>query len=277
MTNMPATTPSEHQHTHAHAHAKAFIEAVRIDHGPHEHLGRFFLGADTLLRNRGLVASFAPVQQFADTNQRHFATWGRLIPLLDTRHARIPDRDALCIVCRDSRGEIVAIQGERLFRAGARTLADVVHSGEFFDSDLDDPTAEIGRCEITAPGAKTMGGHISYSGGLWVHPRYRSLRLASILPRLTRAYAVAHWGADYSVGFVKDDVAQTDLGRRYGYAHCEPAFQFYSRGALDYQGVLLWMTRSELLADLEQFLQHYASDIDARVDPRGAEHQRLRA
>jgi hypothetical protein len=270
-----ATKPKAQKHIEAD-HAP-FIQAVRIDHGPHEILGRFFLSVDTLIRSRGLLASFAPAQQFVETNEKHFDTWGRLIPLLDRRHASFPERDAICIVCRDRDGEIVAIQGERLFRAGRRTLADLVESGAFFDSDLADPQAEIGRCEITAPGAKIVSGHISYCGGLWVRSDYRSLRLASILPRLTRALAVAHWNADYSIGFLKLGVATTDLGKRYGYPRWELAFRFYSRGQLDYDGVMLWMTRAELLADIERFLADYAPEIDAGVDLGRTEKQRFRA
>jgi hypothetical protein len=183
----------------------------------------------------------------------------------------------MCIVCRNHLGEIVAIQGERLFRAGGRTLKDLVDGGELFDSDLSDDQAEIGRCEITAPGASIIRGNISYCGGLWVHPDYRSLRLASILPRLTRAWAVAHWNADYSIGFLKPDVAATDLGRRYGYPRAEAAFRFYSRSVLDYDGVILWMTRDELIAEIPRFLAQYASEIDAAVDFGGAQKQRSRA
>ena len=261
---------------------KSFVEEIRIDHGPHEILGRFFLNVDTLIRSRGLLASFAPARQFVETNEANFATWGRLIPLLDGRHAAFVEDDVMCIVCRNGQGEIVAIQGERLFRAGNHTLKDIVHSGEFFGSDLADHQAEIGRCEITAPGADIVSGNISYCGGLWVHPDYRSLRLASILPRLTRAWAVAHWNADYSIGFLKPDVAVTDLGRRYGYPRAEPAFRFYSRGVLDYDGVILWMTQKELLAEIPQFLAQYRPEIDAALDdatldPGSAEKQRSRA
>jgi hypothetical protein len=262
------------------AHHKPFAEDVRIDYGPHETLGRFFLGVDTLIRSRGLLASFAPARQFVETNEEHFDTWGRLIPLLDGRHARFAEKDVVCIVCRDGRGEIVAIQGERLFRAGQRTLADLVESGEFFDSDHVDPQAEFGRCEITAPGAKIVSGRISYCGGLWVHPDYRSLRLASILPRLTRAWAVAHWNADYSIGFLKPDVAATGLGKRYGYPRFETAFRLYSRGELDYDGGILWMTQKELIADIERFLADHASEIGAGVVGLGgadAQKQRSRA
>jgi hypothetical protein len=258
---------------------KSFTEEIRIDHGPHEILGRFFLNVDTLIRSRGLLASFAPARQFVETNEAHFDTWGPLIPLLDARHARFAEEDVICVVCRDGRGDIVAIQGERLFRAGRRTLADLVDSGEFFDSDLDDPLAEFGRCEITAPGAKIVKGRISYCGGLWVHPDYRSLRLAAILTRLTRAWAVAHWNAQYSIGFLKPDVATTDLGRRYGYPRFETAFRFYSRGSLAYDGGILWMTQKELIGDLERFLADYASEIDAGVGPgdAGAQQERSRA
>jgi hypothetical protein len=59
---------------------KSFVEQIRVDHGPHEILGRFFLNVDTLLRSRGLLASFAPARQFVETNEANFATWGRLIP-----------------------------------------------------------------------------------------------------------------------------------------------------------------------------------------------------
>jgi hypothetical protein len=253
---------------------KSFVEQIRVDHGPHEILGRFFLNVDTLIRSRGLLASFAPARQFVETNEANFETWGRLIPLLDGRHARFAEQDVMCIVCRNHLGDIVAIQGERLFRAGGRTLKDLVDGGELFDSDLSDDRAEIGRCEITAPGASIISGNISYCGGLWVHPDYRSLRLASILPRLTRAWAVAHWNADYSIGFLKPDVATTDLGRRYGYPRAEAAFRFYSRGALDYDGVILWMTQDELLAEIPRFLSEYAPEIDAALDPGGAQKQR---
>jgi hypothetical protein len=257
----------------------SFAEQIRIDHGPHEVLGRFFLAVDTQIRSRGLLASFAPARQFVETNEAHFDTWGRLIPLLDGRHARFSEDDVICIVCRDRHGEIVAIQGERLFRAGPRTLEDLVESGEFFDSDLADPQAEFGRCEITAPGAKIISGNISYCGGLWVHPDYRSLRLASILPRLTRAWAVAHWNAEYSIGFLKPGIATSDLGRRYGYPRYEAAFRFYSRGELDYDGVMLWMTQKELVAEIERFLAENASghDVGVGLGGAGAQKQRSRA
>jgi len=258
---------------------KSFAEEIRIDHGPHEILGRFFLAVDTLIRERGLLASFAPAEKFVETNEAHFDTWGPLIPLLDARHASFSARDVICVVCRNDRGDIVAIQGERLFRAGRRTLADLVDSGKFFDSDLDDPLAEFGRCEITAPGAKIVKGRISYCGGLWVHPDYRSLRLAAILTRLTRAWAVAHWNAQYSIGFLKPNVAATDLGRRYGYPRFESAFRFYSRGELAYDGGILWMTQKELIADLERFLADRALEIGAGVgrDDAGAQQKRSRA
>lgn len=274
MTSLPSRKSENRKQAAEH---KSFAEEIRIDYGPHEVLGPFFLSVDTLIRSRGLLASFAPARQFVETNEEHFNTWGRLIPLLDGRHARFSEQDVICVVCRNRRGEIVAIQGERLFRAGTRMLSELVESGEFFDSDLADPKAEIGRCEITAPGASMINGHISYCGGLWVHPDYRSLRLASILPRLTRAWAVAHWDADYSIGFLKPDIAATDLGKRYGYPRSEAAFRFYSRGELDYDGVILWMTKEELLADIERFLGEYASEIDAGVDLGGAQQQRSRA
>jgi GNAT superfamily N-acetyltransferase len=276
MTSVTNRRPEDRNRDTQHA---SFAEEIRIDHGPNETLGRFFLAVDTLIRARGLLASFAPARQFVETNEAHFDTWGKLIPLLDGRHARFSEKDVICVVCRNRQGEIVAIQGERLFRAGARTLADLVESGEFFDSDLADPKAEVGRCEITAAGAKIISGNISYCGGLWVHPDYRSLRLASILPRLTRAWAVAHWNADYSIGFLKPSVATTDLGRRYGYPRFEAAFRFYSRGELDYDGVILWMTQRELIADIERFLADNASGTDAgvRLDGAGAQQQRSRA
>lgn len=64
----------------ATATPRSFAEDIRIHHGPHEILGRFFLSIDTLIRARGLIASFAPARQFVETNERHFDTWGRLIP-----------------------------------------------------------------------------------------------------------------------------------------------------------------------------------------------------
>jgi hypothetical protein len=271
-----ARNPNQQNRTHRTNH-KSFASEIRIDYGPHEILGRFFLNVDTLIRKRGLLASFAPARQFVETNKAHFDTWGRLIPLLDGRYARFAQDDVICVVCRNGLGEIVAIQGERLFRAGSRKLKDLVESGEFFNSDLSDNQAEIGRCEITAPGASVIDGNISYCGGLWVHPDYRSLRLASILPRLTRAWAVAHWNADYSIGFLKHEVATTELGRRYGYPRAEAAFRFYSRGTLDYDGVILWMTQAELLAEIPRFLAEYASEIDAALDLGSAQKQRSRA
>jgi hypothetical protein len=274
MTSVTNRRPEDLDRDAQHA---SFAEQIRIDHGPNELLGRFFLAVDTQIRDRGLLASFAPARQFAETNEAHFDSWGKLIPLLDARHARFSEDDIICIVCRNGHGEIVAIQGERLFRAGSRTLGDLVASGEFFDSDLADPRAEVGRCEITAPGAKIVSGNISYCGGLWVHPDYRSLRLASILPRLTRAWAVAHWDADYSIGFLKPSVAATDLGKRYGYPRYEAAFRFYSRGELDYDGVILWMAQSELLADIERFLADNPSRIDAGVNHDGARAQQQRS
>ena len=64
-------------------------------------------------------------------------------------------------------------------------------------------------------------GRVVFSGAVWYHPDYRRQGLTSILPRLTKAYALTKWYTDSIVSFMAEDVVKGGTAERAGYAHVE--------------------------------------------------------
>ena len=244
-----------------------FLNELRVDYGPPGLLGRFFLGAEQAARQRGVHLAFGSFDEFAETNRRNFHTWGQLNRAFDPSVAPIPPDRAFCILGRDRRGEVVATQVARFYDIGEECLGDVMQSLRLFYPDTLTPElAAREKCEVTAPAARTLKGRIVYSGGGWYHPDFRGCSLSAILPRISRAYALARWNSDYTVTWVVDALIKKGVLARYGYTNVEWGVRFSSAGAVYYEGAFAWMARSQLLGDLARLLPQLTPQVD--VVPR---------
>ena len=149
-------------------------------------------------------------------------------------------------------------------------MADIIEDQSFFYGTDHGMSGEMPTCSISAVAAKTIKGRLVYSGALWVHPDYRGNRLAGVLPRISRAYALARWNAAYTIALISHKIAASPLLQMYGYNRIEPEFRIRNLGPSDMTGCLMWMDQEELAADLAHFMAGNLAKIDtAAVDGSG--------
>ncbi len=191
--------------------------------------------------------------------------WGALIPLFDARKVEVPAEAAFCLVARNTAGEMVASMSGRFYDLPpGRTLRHIMEDGSFMRTPVSNEPGRRTGCEVTAPMADRLVGRIAYCGALWVHPEYRGLRLAAVMPRLTHACMITLWNIDHMIGFLKPEVIGSGLQQRYGYTHFEPSFRYVENGEEVYDGLLVWMSATEMTDDVARFLDVLWPQIDAR-------------
>ena len=62
-----------------------WLEDLTVEHGPVDLFGRFFLKADTALRQRGISLSFGTFDELLEANQRNRDSWLALAPTFSQR------------------------------------------------------------------------------------------------------------------------------------------------------------------------------------------------
>lgn len=241
--------------------AKSFVTEVAIQHGPSQLLGQFFLRADTCVRRRGIVLEFASIRDLVQVNQENLATWPNMAQTLDCRHGNISDDEAYCLLGRNSRGEVVAAQAGRIYDLSSRTLKDIADDATLYYGNGPRPKKQL-TCSMTAPSARTIRGLVVYSGALWVHPDYRGQNLARFLPRISRAYALATWGTDYTIAFMSPQITSSPLKQAYGYKNIEPTYAVFLDEQEIYEGNLAWMSADALAEDLFEFSASLLAEIN---------------
>ena len=161
-------------------------------------------------------------------------------------------------------GAIVTAQAGRIYDTGARFLKDIADDRSLYYGD-DPPPAGGLTCNLTAPSASRIGGRLVYSGALWVHPSHRGRKLAAILPRVSRVYALGRWNTNFTFAFIGAAMAKSPLLGLYGYKRVEPSYTFFENGQPIYTGSLMWMDAAELAHDIEDFVSSEFFEGDGAV------------
>ena len=240
---------------------------LKIDHGPINLLGRFFLMADAAARDRGVTLYFASMQDLVAVNRTNTDSWRPLVPIFDPIAGGVTAETGFAIIGRDKGGQIVATQAARFYDWTSSNLLNEARSLRMIYADSEAAIARGDRCEIAAPAATTISGRVVFSGAGWYRRDFRGKGLAHILPRISRAYALTRWDTDFTISFMGDAVLAGGMADRTGYARIEPScvdLVASPLGAL--RCGLVWMPRHELIADLNVFMDSHAdSGTDARV------------
>jgi hypothetical protein len=229
-------------------------DQIEIEHGPRKLLAHLFLAADRAARDRGVRLHLRhDFDAFVAFNESARGGAYRL-GIFHPDYSRLDAANAYWIEGRDAAGNVVATQAGRFFRWEGTDLEAELCSLRMFYTD---PTASAGdgeQCFIHAPSGRRIRGHVAYSGGGWYHPTFRGRGLSSILPRISRAYALARWGTEYTISFVEDVLVKKGVVGRYGYSNIEPGIGFRRTLMGDMDLNLVWMDRPELLRDAAAFL-----------------------
>jgi hypothetical protein len=255
---------------------RSFVEDLQINHGPANVLGRFFLFADTYMKQHGVTLTLSTLESASLLQDTHKDTWTVFPPMLDTRLSDIPKSLSYCLIGRNAAGEIVTSQGGRIFELHNQSFADIIADQSFFYGPGGEPQPGQPTCKIWAPVARDICGRVVYSGALWVRPDFRGHKFASLLPRLSRSFALARWGTNYTVAFISNSSMQTPLKQMYGYSRFTDGFLMTNIGSVgDVTGPLMWMDTEELVRDLSQFMSKaLAPQIDGDVSHGRAQDQR---
>ena len=252
------------------APATGFLETLRIDHGPLPLLGRFFAAGDMALADKGISLTRGSLADALDTQMGNEASWHSFPPMLDVRLSGVGVDESYCLLGRDASGEVVTVQCGRIYQ-GTQSLAAWVESGRFVYGSR--PVGADFQFKIASPSVQTIGGTFVYSGALWVHPRHRGSKLAGVLVRLSRAYALARWNTSYTIAFVSDAMADSPMPAIYGYRQLEPGVRVNLADGATWSGLLMWMGRDELLSDLTSFLVDRLPQVDAGVVHRSTNQE----
>jgi hypothetical protein len=237
---------------------------LKIEYGPVSLLGRFFLWADTAARDRGVTLFFATLQDLVQANKANSDSWRPLFPVFDPALGGITPETGFVIIGRNKDGQVVATQAARLYDWSETTLRDEAISLRMLYADPDAAFARGDRCEITAPVAKTIAGRVVFSGAGWYRRDFRSKGLATILPRISRAYAFTRWNTDFTISIMADAVVAGGMAERCGYTKVEySSVEVLASPIGLVPGALVWMPADELLADLATMMDQMSIPLAA--------------
>jgi hypothetical protein len=229
---------------------------LKIKYGPVGLLGRFFLWADTAARDRGVTLSFGTLQELSEANRNNSDSWRPLVPVFDQALGGVPPETAFVLIGRNKLGEVVATQAARIYDWQATSLKDEASSMRMFYADPEAARARGDRCEVATPVAETITGRVVYSGGVWFRPDFRGKDLATILPRISRAYAFTRWNSDFTVAVMADAVIAGGMAERVGYTKLVPScIELVASPLGQIRLALGWMQPDELLADLAAIME----------------------
>ena len=235
---------------------------LSVKYGPAGLLGRFFLWADAAAQERGVKLFFATLQDLVAANKANSDSWRPLSPIFDPDLSVIRPEMGFVLIGRDKDGDIVATQAARLYD-WSTSLEDEGTSLRMFYAD---PAAAFGRgdrCEMTTPVAKNITGRVVFSGAGWYRRDFRGKGLATILPRISRAYAFTRWNSDFTISLMADAVLAGGMAERSGYTKIEPASVDLVVSPVGMiRCALVWMQTDELLADLAAVLDQTPVPLD---------------
>jgi predicted nucleic acid-binding Zn ribbon protein len=235
---------------------------LKVKHGPVSLLGRFFLWADSAARDHGVTLFFASLQDLLDVNKSNTDSWRPLIPIFDPILGGITPETGFALLGLDKDGQVVATQAARVYDWSGTSLAEEAKSLRMFYADPEAAFARGDYCEIATPMAKEISGRVVFSGAGWYRRDFRGKGLASILPRISRAYAFTQWSTDFTISLMADAVIAGGMADRSGYTRVEHScvnLLAYPLGAV--RCGFVWMPRDQLIDDLDALMAKVAAPI----------------
>ncbi len=207
---------------------KPFLEALTIDYGPLQLLGQYFAATDAFLQDLGISLRLASLEAALRIHERHTDSWHSYPPMLNPRVVRVDEAQSFSIICLDRTDAPVAVIAGRIY-GDTGTLAESISRQNFiYGHGVPAPAGP--RLESWAQNLHEVKAPFSYIGALWVHPNSRGLKLARLLPPLTRGYALAKWNIKFDVGLASDDMVRKGMAEVYGYTRVESGFRAYGLG-----------------------------------------------
>jgi hypothetical protein len=203
----------------AETFAIPLLDAVAIGHGPERLLFDFFVRADEVMRAQGVRLWFSnDFSMLERINAAHADSWYPLWPAFTRTGGAGPDNSYFFLGTQGD--EIVATQIGRVYDM-PEGLTEACSSLRFMYSDPATQATPDDRCRLVGEAADfghSIKGKVVQSGGTWFMPdKARGRGFASVFPRISRAFALATHGTDWTVSTVRRSLVERGVARAYGY------------------------------------------------------------
>jgi GNAT superfamily N-acetyltransferase len=243
----------------------SLIDQMTLVHGPRELLKRYFLITDEALRARGIRLRLrTDFEQLVEINHQHRDSWPAFIPMFDPAHATLRIDDSFWIEALDESGCPVATHAGRLYDWDATTLEAELTSLRAFFRDPRPHLANGDSIAVQAAAARRIRGRVMGGGAVWVRPDHRGKGLATLVPKVSRAYALTRWNILGGWAVMEPRIRDQGLARRHGFSE-EEMIVFRLKAWRDHLPMLLlWITREEAFA-------HIAAVVDSGTIEEAAE------
>lgn len=243
------------------------LGSIRVDYGPRDLLGRFFLMADFALKQLGVTLSFGTFDELVDTNLRNRDSWFPLLPTFHPNNGLCDPSSTYVFIGRNAQGDVVTAQAAKVFDWANTNFKEEAESMRLFYRDPRQAGATE-RCNVASPSAPLLTGTVAFLGGAWWHPSVRGRLLGSLLSRVSRAYACTHWRTDITMALMSATLINKGFAARNGYQHVELGVAFRKFQLGDFDGAMVWITTEELFNELSIF----TAELDLQL--RDVEHLR---
>jgi GNAT superfamily N-acetyltransferase len=246
---------------------RRLLDQITLLHGPQDLLGRYFIAADTAARERGIRLRLrTDFEALIALNERHRDSWPALAPVFNPALSNLRIDTAFWIDATDEAGETVATHAARFFDWPDTTLARELRSlRPFYENPA--PRISAGESiEVTAPAAERIRGRVMYGGAVWVRPDWRQHGLASLIPRISRAYGYTRWNTEYIWALIEPRTHELGLARANGPYRVEErvVLNLGFRGHLPL--LLMWMPRNAMLEDVEEIVDQATVESSRRME-----------
>jgi hypothetical protein len=250
------------------------LDQVRFGHGPRELLGHYVACANDMAADLGITLRLnTDFTRLVALNARNRDSWPALSPIFNPANADLGCANAFFIEGIDELGETVMTNAGRLYDHGDRSIAQDLRALRVFYDDPAPHAAAGARIDVTAPSAEYICGRVTFAGAMWVRPDFRRLGLTKIVPRLTRAVALAQWNTPIFWATIEHKLEKMGVARAYGSWHIEDGIVEHIpswRGSLPL--LFMSMGQATLLRDLAGSIAGYEmrTGVSRRMDNASA-------
>jgi hypothetical protein len=239
---------------------------VTVEFGPGDVIGHAILALYYAARERGVYLSLSrDLSELAAFNATSPPGWFPLRPMFDPAVAGIEPGRAFWVCGTDEDGNIVLTHCGRLYALpGTTSLRDELESMRFFYKDPARQKSPGETCSVETRDTSCVTGRVVFGGAHWIHPKMRGRGLAYFAPRVTRAIGLTTWYTDFAASSAKASLVTKGIDETYGWTHVDSGNVTWNRPAaderIDYK--FGWMTRDEVITDLERFTLLLRSGVD---------------
>lgn len=238
---------------------------VTMQPGVRPVVGRYLPAAVEAVRRHGIELSLATFEELVATNVGNRSSWTPLTPVFDPACNDLTSDNAFCVLGRNGQGEVVATQAVRVFDWRGSTFHEEAESMRLFYADPGRMRADGEGVTVTAPAARRVSGMVAYSGAGWYRPDFRHGRLSGLLPRISRALTVARFPVDYTTAVMHENAVATGLIARSGHRNVDWEVRTRNFRAGNGRCAFLWLSRADILDDLEIAALGVAPEVDGDV------------